>query len=269
MFSKLVGLLIFLLTLGAGGYYIMRTYFPNLVPPSKNVKIYLPLNSDTPSPLKIASGFRMNVILDLKGELPSNISLDDNGTIFVNVLNTGKILAFPFNQRREVFNEIRWAKDLYFSGSELYTIEGKKVFKYAYDKNTYSISNKETLADFSKNKDFKPLKLKYFENKIYVTNNKSVFSIIPSTGEVSSELGEKILLFLTADSGGNLYEIKDNKLFKHKTFAGVISETSNFVSGFTQDNKEILGVLSDVEVDNSENIYLADKKSGLIYIISK
>ncbi|WKZ26092.1 MAG: PQQ-dependent sugar dehydrogenase [bacterium] len=59
------------------------------------------------------------------------------------------------------------------------------------------------------------------------------------------------------------------KVVKLTTFANSITGMEDFVTGFIQDNGQILGRPAGLAYDRNGNLYIGDDKTGLIYILKK
>lgn len=59
------------------------------------------------------------------------------------------------------------------------------------------------------------------------------------------------------------------KVIKLTTFAGGVSNTEDFVSGFIQGKAKVLGRPAGLAFDKVENLYISDDKTGLIYVLFK
>lgn len=58
------------------------------------------------------------------------------------------------------------------------------------------------------------------------------------------------------------------KVVKLTTFAGGVSGVSDYITGFISDSGAVLGRPSGLVFDSQNNLYIADDKSGLIYVLS-
>lgn len=248
---------------------MLKNYLPDLVPPSKNIKQYLPLSADTPSPLKIANGLKMDMYFDLRSDLPNMLSFDEKGVLFATISNLGKIIAFSGSAKVDVIKGISNPKGLTFNGSNLFVIENYTIVKYLYDSETFNLTGKEIVVDFSKEKKYSPQDIRVVDNKVYLTDGARVMSVSLDGTNLVSEDPSKNSVFLERDSAGNLYKVDNNRVTKFDTFAGEINGREDVVSGFTQDSGEILGKVKDLVVDKAGNIYVSDNQTGMIYIISK
>lgn len=267
--GKVVGLLLFLTVVGVSGFYLIKTYLPNLAPPSKNIKLYLPLNSDTPSPLKIVNDYKMDLYADLKGELPVSLAIGPDDVLYVALSNTNKIIAFPNKNQFTVLDDVKKIKSMTIYNGYIYLIEDKVVSRYLLDTRVYKGSSMEILLDFTSDTNFDPSDLAIKEDKLYLTDGVRIFSTGLDNLSLIEEYTYTNTVFMSKDGGDNLFTIKDNKIIKHPTFAGNITNEIHFVSGFTQDNGDKLGNIVDLTIDPYGNIYVGDNQTALIYIISK
>lgn len=173
---KAIGFIVFLLAIGIGGYFILQKYFPNLVPPSKDIKQYLPANNNTDTPLKIPSGYTLDVYVDLKGERPSALSFDSRGTLFAVLTSTGKVVAFPDfdknlkpERRVEIINGLNKPLGIEFKDAYLYIAETDKVSRYNYDSATMTVSNKKILFNLPSGGKNPTRFIKIFNDNLYVS----------------------------------------------------------------------------------------------------
>ena len=95
--KRVIGLLLVLAALGGIGFYVLKKYLPNLVPPSKNIKQYLPLNSDTQSPFTLPTTKTLSVYFDLKGEMPRVLAFDNKGILFTSTFIKNYLSHFSPN----------------------------------------------------------------------------------------------------------------------------------------------------------------------------
>lgn len=141
-----------------------------------------------------------------------------------------------------------WGTD---SGGELNLIEEGKDYGWPY-----------CYGDKIRDSKFKP-----GEEELYCLETESPkFNFLTDSvllGLVSIDSG----LFSSSDQG-NLLVAVDYKLVKLSVFAGHVSGSKDFISGFLQ-GQEILGRPTDLIFDENRNLYVSDNKTGLIYIITR
>lgn len=149
---KAISFLVFLTVLGVGGYYILQNYFPNLVPPSKDIKQFLPATKQTDTPLQIPDGNTLDVFTDLYGEQPRVLTFDSRGTLFASLTNVGKVIALPDfdgnlrpERKIEIITKLNKPHGIEFHGGYLYVAETNKVSRYKYNPATMSVGAKEVL----------------------------------------------------------------------------------------------------------------------------
>lgn len=242
--------LIVLAIVGATGFYVLKTYFPNLAPPSKDIKQYLPLNESTNSPIKVPSGTKLDVFTDLRGELPNALAIDERGTLFASLTNVGKVVALPdfdgnkkADRKLEILTGLTDPQKIAFDDKYLYVSEGALVSRYEYDQNTFTIGPKEPLS------------------RIEVSN---IDMLRPNTLTQSYKpLGE------TVDNNGNLFISKDYKVIKLSVFAGSVTNEEEYISGFVLGANEVLGRPTGLVFDSANNLFIADDESGLIYVLTR
>lgn len=292
--KRLVGFLLFLVIVGGGAFYILKNYYPYLIPPSKNVKQYLPLSGDTYSPITVPSGFRLDLFADLHGGLPQVLAFDDRGTLVVAITNAGKIVALPdigedlkVDQKRDILKGLKKPHGIIFDKQYLYVTESDKVSRYDYNPDTFDLGVKEILFEFpDEANSTRTLRVK--EDKLYISDPQN-FSILESnldgtdlkvfetiqsgSGYFTFDNTGKIYSLdnsygLTIDNNGDLLVATENKILKFGLFAGTVQSMSNFVSGFVQ-GEETLGRPSDIIIDNKGRFFISDGKNGLIYVLSK
>lgn len=151
---KAISFIVFLAVLGVGGYYILQNYFPNLVPPSKDIKQFLPATADTDTPLKFPDALKFDYFADLRGERPRVLAFDSRGTLFASLTNVGKIVALPdFDNNEKPEKQVEIIKGLNkphgieFNGAYLYVAETNKVSRYKYNSATMTVGEKEILFE--------------------------------------------------------------------------------------------------------------------------
>ena len=294
--KRLVGFLLFLIIIGGGAFYILKNYYPYLILPSKNIKLYLPLNDKTFSPIKIPSSYNLSLFADLKGELPRVLAFDSNGTLFASITSAGRVVALPdydgnlkMDERIEVLKGLKKPHGLIFNGQYLYVTESNKVSRYQYDPYSFEVGTKENIIEFPDDGGNLPRTLKIKDNKLYISDpfnsqilesnldgtdlkvfekvqSKSSFFTFDETGKIislDSTLG------LTYDGDGNLLVSTDNKILRFVMFAGSVQNMTNFVTGFIQGSGEVLGRPTDLIFDKNGKLFISDDKTGLIYALSK
>ncbi len=189
--NKIFGLLFVLFVIGGLAFYVLKNYFPEIIPPSKDIKQYLPLDENTLSPIKIENGYILKLFYNLKNNKPLALSFGSNGDLLVH-LKSGKVISLS-------------------------------------DKNMDMIADSESDSD-----------------EVIVLDNGLTVN----------------------DTSGNSYSIEENKLVKYKTFAGSISDKTTILSGFTQTSGEMIGNLKHI-IMNDNNLFIADDKTNLIYILTQ
>jgi glucose/arabinose dehydrogenase len=174
--KKAIGFIVFLIVLGIGGYFILQKYFPSLVPPSKDIKQYLPANNNTDTTLKIPSGYTLDVFADSKGERPTVLTFDPRGTLFASLTNTGKIVAFPDfdknlkpERKLEIIKGLNKPFGIEFNGSYLYVAEFDKVSRYDYNSATMAVGEKKVLFTLPNGGKNPTRFVKIFNDKLYVS----------------------------------------------------------------------------------------------------
>jgi len=199
---KAVGFLMFLVVVGIGGYFILQKYFPNLVPPSKDIKQFLPANEATDTPLKLPSGYTLDVFADARGERPTVLTFDSRGTLFASLTYAGKIVAFPdFDKnlkpesRVEIIKGLNKPFGIEFNGGYLYVAEIDKVTRYDYDSATMSVGAKRILFNLPANGKNPNKYIKIHEDKLFVS--------VGSTCEACVEKNEFNATLLTSNLDGS------------------------------------------------------------------
>ena len=142
--------------LGGLGFFVLKRYLPNLVPPSKDIKQYLPLNADTPyAPILINTGYKMDVFADLKGEMPKNILIDDNDNLLVLLTNTGKVISLSDSNKdlkadtqATILSNLLRPVSISLSNGYLYVLDINKIVKYLYDPMSLTASSPEVVYRF-------------------------------------------------------------------------------------------------------------------------
>lgn len=173
---KAISFITFLFVVGFGGYYVLQNYFPNLVSPSKDIKQYLPATTETDSPLKIPSGYKLDVYSDLGGERPAVLTFDSRGTLFASSTNAGKILAFPDfdknlkpERKVEILSGLNKPHGIEFNEGYLYVAEVDKVSRFDYSPSTMTVGKKELLFLLPRGGKNIARAIKVHDNKLYTS----------------------------------------------------------------------------------------------------
>ena len=155
---KSIGFLLFIGIVGGLAFYMLKRYASDLVPPSKNIKQYLPLNSETLSPMEIFSDYKMDLFADLKNQKPKVLAFDKNGTLYASITKQAKILAIHDNDHNlksdnhtVILSGLDNPFGLAFDNNYLYVAESSLISRYAYDYQNFKATSKKILIDFSKN----------------------------------------------------------------------------------------------------------------------
>ena len=175
--KRIIGVLLFLTLITSLGYYVLKNYFPNLIPPSKDIKQYLPLNVDTPSPLTVPGSYKFDTFFDLKGELPRVLTFDENGTLFASLTSSGKVVAIVdenfdlrVDKKIDVLTGLNKPHGIAFKDGYLYVAETDGVSKYPYNYKNFSVGTKQKLFDL-------PGGGRHFTRTIGISNNKLYTSV--------------------------------------------------------------------------------------------
>ena len=193
---RFITILLILGILGGLAFFVLKDYLPNLTPPSKNIKQYLPLNENTPSPVQIMSGYTLNLFYDLKYEKPKTLLIDENEDLLVE-LKSGKIIKL-------------------------------------------SDEDENLKADIKTD----------------------------VTAELAPAFNQDLQKDIR-DKSGNIIAIdEENQLIKYKIFAGGISDQSVLLTGFTKPSGEKIGNLKYVVINKKGDLFIADDKSNLIYVMT-
>lgn len=292
--KRLVGFLLFLIIIGGGAFYILKNYYPYLILPSKNIKLYLPLNKNVFSPIRVPSDYELDLFADLRGGFPRVFAIDSKGTLFASVTNIGKVVALPdydgnlkTDEIIEVLKGLKKPHGIIFNGQYLYVTESNKISRYQYNPYTFETNSKEIIIEFPNEKSNLPRTLRIKDNKLYISDpynsqilesnldgtdlkvfekvqSKSSFFTFDGTGKIislDSTLG------VTFDGNGNLLVSTDNKIVKFVMFAGTVQSMNNFVTGFIQGTDEVLGRPVDLIFDRNGRLFISDDKTGLIYVL--
>ena len=59
------------------------------------------------------------------------------------------------------------------------------------------------------------------------------------------------------------------KIVKLNIFADSVTGSEDYLTGFLETNGEVLGRPVDLIFDRSDNLFISDDKSGLIYVLAK
>lgn len=176
--NKLIAFLIVLLSLGGLGFYLIKTnLIPNVIPPSKDIKQYLPANNSLPSPIHLYSGRGMDVFADLKGGLPRVLTFDENGVLFASLTSNGKVVALPDSDSDlktdrvvEVLKGLNRPHGIEFNDGYLYVAETDGVSRYRYDPSNLNVGPEEKLFSL-------PTGGRHFSRTIRIRDNKLYTSV--------------------------------------------------------------------------------------------
>lgn len=291
--SKLISLLLFIGIIGSLGFYILKNYAPDLIPPSKNIKQYLPLNSETLSPLKIPSGYKMDLFADLRNQRAKVFAIDSKGTLYASITSFGKVIAvtdYDGNLKSEgnveIISGLSKPFGLAFNGNYLYLAESGSISRYLYNDQDLSVISKELLIQFPKNEHDTTRNIHILDDKLYFTNGNFLMSSnldgsdIKTLENLPTEInyfavGEEENIWksgyygIILDRDNNLLNILPGKIVKLSVYANGISGQEDFISGFIRGDNEELGKPVDLILDSNNNLFIADDKTGLIYVLIK
>ena len=286
-----------LLALGGAGFYGLKRYFSDYLPPSKNIKQYLPLAGTNLSPIKITTGYRLDIFADLDGKRPKILAFDERDNLFVSLTLSGKIMALTDENNDlipdrtvEILTGLDKPHGILFNQGYLYVAEASTVSRYIYNPNDLILSERKVLVSFPKTQRSSTRTIRIYNNKLYISDPpKSVIYIANLDGTdlniVETYRKDAVSFSVNKNSGiiwnpdsvlGSTFDFDDNligsvgdKIVKFRMFAGGISGTEVVISGFVKDNGEVLGRPYDLAVDSNGNLFITDDKSGLIYVLYK
>lgn len=193
--KRLIGILIFFVIIGGLGFYVIKKYLPNLVPPSKNIKQYLPLSGDTPSPIKVPQGGKLDTFYDLKGEMPRALAFDESGNLFVSLTSSGKVAAIidenkdlRADKKIDILKGLNKPHGIAFDSGYIYVAESNGVSRYFYNASDKTATGKELLLSLPSGGRHFTRTIRIYKDKLYtsvgsscdvcVENNESRASII-------------------------------------------------------------------------------------------
>lgn len=213
-----------------GLYFVVKNYFPtvvsNVIPASKEVKQYLPINNDTLSPFKIPTGYKLDIFADLKNDLPRVITFDDSGNLIVSLTSKGKIIALSdsnydlkMDQKVELITGLNKPHGIAFGGNYLYVAESDSVSRYVYDSTQLTANNREVLFSLPQGGRHFTRTIKIKDNKIYTSVGSSCDVCIEENSYRASILvsnldgsdlkvfakGLRNTVFFDFDSGGKMW----------------------------------------------------------------
>lgn len=276
---RIIGGLIFLAIVGVTGFYVLKNYFPNLAPPSKDIKQFLPLNEHTGSSLKVPRGTKLDVFFDLRGELPTGLTIDGRGTLLASLKNVGKVVALPDFDRNnkaekkvEILKGLKKPEGITIHDQYLYVVEANKVSRYQYNKDTFGVGTNEFLFDIPTSENLRHIKIE--DGRLNISDGLSIissnldgsgFSVVTDNSLTAKykPLGQ------TTDNNGNVFVSSNYQVIKLRTFAGSVSGEEYYIIGFIQGTNEILGRPTGLAFSSEGSLYIADDKTGLIYILTK
>lgn len=290
---RLIGLLLFIGIIGGLSFYILQRYAPDIIPPSKDIKQYLPLNSETLSPIKIPTGYKLNLFADLKNQKPKVLALDTKGVLYASIPSQGRVVAIPSKNDElsanvvfEILKGLNNPFGIAFDKNYFYLAEKNYISRYSYESDNYKLGPREVLVEFPKEQASLNRNLKVVNDKIYFINNDSImvsnldgsnitplenisknvkYFVVDKDGTVWKSDYNGIVL----DSSSNLVNAVPGKIVKLFVFANGISNQEDYIYGFVQGTNELLGRPSDLIYDNHGNLFIADDLTGLIYLLTK
>lgn len=186
---------------------------PNLTSPRKDIKQYLPQGSQLGYPLKIPSGFRVDLFADLKGGRPEVFAFDSEGVLLVSIPNKGKVVALPDenNDGRadkvvDVLTGLKKPYGIAFDNDYLYVAEADKVTRHYYNPNDFSTSFSEILFEFPSGRKDPSKAVKIYGDKLYTSADSSIFvSDLNGFNLKTFAKGLKNTAFFTFDSQGRIW----------------------------------------------------------------
>lgn len=374
--------IIFLIALFVAGYFAYQKYYSyiktSVVVPNKDIKQYLPLSNDTLSPIKVSSGYKMDVFADLGMDLPRVIEFDQSGNMLASITSKGKIVVLTdtdldlrSDSKFELLTNLNKPHGIALNAGYLYIAESNGVSRYLYDSTNITVGEKEFLFELPSDGRHFTRTIKIKDSKIYTSVGSSCDTCIEKNNFRASILvsnldgsdlkvfakGLRNTVFFDFDRQGRIWgadmgrdmlgdnlppdeiniieegkdygwpycygnRVKDTKfnsdktitcdqteapvyelpahsaplgfmfddvgniyvslhgswnssvpvgykVIKLTTFAGGVSVSEDFLTGFVEGKAEILGRPVGLAKDNRNNIYISDDKAGLIYVLSK
>lgn len=76
-------------------------------------------------------------------------------------------------------------------------------------------------------------------------------------------------IYLSLNGSKNLKESVGYKVVRLRSFANSISTMEDYVVGFVQGQDQVMGGPSGLALDKDDNLYIADNRSGMIYVLRK
>lgn len=173
---KAIGFIVFLFVIGVGGYFVLQKYFPNLAPPSKDIKQFLPATVETNTPLKMPNGYTFDVFADLRGEQPSVLTFDPRGTLFASLTNVGIVAALPDfdtnlkpDKKVDLITGLNKPFGIEFYKGYLYIAETNKVSRYKYNSSSMTVGSKELLFDLPGGGKNPNKNIRIHDERIYIS----------------------------------------------------------------------------------------------------
>lgn len=178
---KRLFLVILIISIFFGIYFIVNNYFPylvsNTIPVSKNIVQYLPASNKTTSPFNLLNGYKIDVFADLKNDLPRAMTFDDNQNMIVSLPSKGKVTVLSdlnndlkIDKRKDILFKLNKPHGLEYKDGYLYVAETNMVSRYMYNFNTQEIGQKEILFEL-------PADGRHFTRTIKINGNKLYTSI--------------------------------------------------------------------------------------------
>lgn len=184
--KRLAGYLVLFIVLGIATFWIAQKYLfirvgvknltSKLVPPSKDIKQYLPQNSENSTQLTIPDGYSMAVFADLKDGMPRVLAFDDAGNLLASLTGQNKVVAvldedddFKSDSQKDVLTGLNKPHGLAFWGGYLYVAETDGVSRYAYDPSTQTATGEEKLFSLPSGGRHFTRTIKIHDNKLYTS----------------------------------------------------------------------------------------------------
>lgn len=183
---RLVGYLALVAVLAIGTIYIAQKFLfirlssrglvSRIVPPSKDIKQFLPQTSENSTQLLIPGGYSMAVFADLEGAMPRVLEFDENEVLLASVPNVGKVVALidenadkKADRQVDVLSGLNKPHGLAFSDGYLYVAETNAVSRYVYNADSLTASGRQQLFSLPGGGRHSTRTIKIKDGKLYTS----------------------------------------------------------------------------------------------------
>jgi glucose/arabinose dehydrogenase len=233
---KKIWLLVLSVAFVATAYYFVTNYLfydislrgvvPAIRLPGNDIKQYLPLSSQFTYPLRMPSGYTLDIFAELDGSLPRVLVFDPSGTLIVSSPRKGRVMALPDKNRDgkadevvTVLSGLNQPHGIAFDGDYIYVAETDKVVRYTYNTSNNSVGLSEELFELPGGGRHFTRTIRIHDNRLYTSVGSSCDTCIETDWRRASILvsnldgtdlkvfakGLRNTVFFTFDNSGNMW----------------------------------------------------------------